>query len=156
MVQKGRTKRWSGHTAWGLTDRIGNVSLREGISQGGAKVLSNMWMCVIVVLGGFLVRKIGPELTCVTNLPLFAWGRCPWANTCANLLLFCMWDTTTAWLDKRCVGLCLGTEPQVAEEEHTNLTTTPPGWPLQFGFYDNKQQQSIQASSSKTGFLQGF
>ena len=34
-----------------------------------------------------LVRKIGPELTSVASLPLF-----------------CMWDTTTAWLDEWCVG----------------------------------------------------
>ena len=32
----------------------------------------------------FLVRKIGPELTSVANLPLF-----------------CMGDATTAWLDER-------------------------------------------------------
>uniref|UniRef100_A0A8C4MNW3 Monoamine oxidase B n=1 Tax=Equus asinus asinus TaxID=83772 RepID=A0A8C4MNW3_EQUAS len=33
------------------------------------------------------------------------------SNVCANLPLFCMWDATTAWLDKQCVGLCLGSEP---------------------------------------------
>ena len=42
----------------------------------------------------FFVRKIGPELTSVTNLPLF-----------------CMWDATTAWFDERCGGLHQGSEP---------------------------------------------
>ena len=35
----------------------------------------------------------------------------PWANICANLPLFCMWDTTTAWLDKQYIGPCLGPKP---------------------------------------------
>ena len=43
---------------------------------------------------------------------LFCFGEedCPWANICANFPLFCMWGTTTAWLDEQCVGLCLGSE----------------------------------------------
>ena len=35
----------------------------------------------------------------------------PWANICANLPLFCTWDTVTAWLDERCVSPCPGSEP---------------------------------------------
>ena len=27
----------------------------------------------------------------------------PWANVCANLPLFCLWDAATAWLDERCI-----------------------------------------------------
>src|SRR3712207_7017233 len=30
---------------------------------------------------------------------------CCCVNICANLPLFCIWDTTTAWLDEQCVGL---------------------------------------------------
>ena len=63
----------------------------------------------------FLVKKIGPELTSVANLPLF-----------------CMWDATTAWLDEQCVGVCLGTES--TEAEHVNLTTMPLGQPPHAAF----------------------
>ena len=35
----------------------------------------------------------------------------PWANIHTHLPLPYMWDATTAWLDKWCVGLCLGSEP---------------------------------------------
>ena len=42
----------------------------------------------------FLVRKTGPELTLVANLPLF-----------------CMWDTATAWLDEQHVAPCPGSKP---------------------------------------------
>ena len=60
----------------------------------------------------FLVRKIGLELTPVANLPHFAWGRFPWANICANFSLFCVWNTSTAWLNERCVGLYPDPNPQ--------------------------------------------
>ena len=36
----------------------------------------------------------------------------PGANICANLPLFCMWITATAWLDERSVGLCPGSKPR--------------------------------------------
>ena len=48
------------------------------------------------------VRKIGPELTFVANLPLYAWEDYPWANIRANLPLFYMWDAATAWLERQC------------------------------------------------------
>ena len=35
----------------------------------------------------------------------------PRANIFANLPLFCMWDTNTAWLDKWCIGLHPVSEP---------------------------------------------
>ena len=35
---------------------------------------------------------------------------CPWANICANLPLFRIWEAATAWLDERCVGLRQGSE----------------------------------------------
>ena len=31
--------------------------------------------------------------------------------TSASLPLFCIWDSTTAWFDERCVGLHLGSDP---------------------------------------------
>ena len=42
----------------------------------------------------FGVRKIGPELTSVANLPPL-----------------CTWDATTAWLDEQCIGLRPGPKP---------------------------------------------
>ena len=58
-----------------------------------------------------LVRKSSPELTSVTHPSLFAEEDWPWANICAHLPLFCMWDATTAWFDKQCVGPCPGSKP---------------------------------------------
>ena len=43
-----------------------------------------------------------------------------------------MWDTASAWLDEWCVGLCPGSPsaPWAAKAELMNLTTAPPGYPL--------------------------
>ena len=51
----------------------------------------------------------------------------PWANICANLPLFCMWDTATAWLDDD-GSKSVNPRPPT---EHANLTTMPQGWPRQ-------------------------
>ena len=59
----------------------------------------------------FVVRKIGPELTSVANLPLFVEEDWLSANICVHLLLPCMWDATTAQLDEWYVGPCPGSEP---------------------------------------------
>ena len=74
----------------------------------GSSVINKENFCVCV-------RKIGPELTSVASLPLF----------------FCMWDATTAWLDERCVGPRLGSEPVNPRplKECADLTTVPLGWP---------------------------
>ena len=47
------------------------------------------------------------------TLVLFFFGEedRPWANICANLLLFYIRDATTAWLDERYVGWCPGPKP---------------------------------------------
>ena len=48
-----------------------------------------------------------------------------------------MWDATTAWLDERCVGLYLGSEPAnpgATKAGHINLTTLPLGQPPFFPF----------------------
>ena len=43
---------------------------------------------------------------------LFLPGKdCHWVNICANLPLFCIWDTSTAWLDEWSVGPCSGSKP---------------------------------------------
>ena len=77
-------------------------------------------------------KKIGPELTSVPIFFFLLEEDCHWDNIYANPPLFCMWDTTTAWLDEWYVGLCLGSEPanpQAAKAELMNLTTTPLGRP---------------------------
>ena len=61
---------------------------------------------------------------------------CCWANICASLPLFCMWDAATAWLDEVCrstpgIWTC---ECGAIEAECVNLTTTPPAGP-RFFFY---------------------
>ena len=56
------------------------------------------------------VRKISPELTSVANPPLLAEEDWAWANIVPVFLYF-TWDAATAWLDKRCVGARLGSEP---------------------------------------------
>ena len=57
---------------------------------------------------------------------------CPWANICANLPLFCMWDAATAWLDEQYVDPHPGCElvnPKLPKQS-TNSTTLPLAWPL--------------------------
>ena len=64
-------------------------------------------------------------------ISLFSFGGedLPWANICASLPLFYMWDAATAWLDERCVGPHLRSEPWVAKVEHKTLTSMPPPCP---------------------------
>ena len=76
-----------------------------------------------------LLRELHPELTSVTNIPLFAGEDCSWANTRAHLPLFCMWVATTAWLPMSGIGPRPGTEPGPLKQSVLNLTTRPPGWP---------------------------
>ena len=47
----------------------------------------------------YFLRKISPELTSTANLPLFAEEDWAWANICAHLAIFYMWDTchSMAW-----------------------------------------------------------
>ena len=89
----------------------------------------------------FLVRKIGPELT---SMPIFHFllkEGCHWANICAHLPLFYMWDPchsmawwAVCWSMPR-IRTC---KPWAAKAEHTNLITTPTGLALLF-FLKNKK-----------------
>ena len=69
------------------------VSTKNNLKRGHAKqtVMNQVFLHICFV--SVYVRKIGPELTSVANLPLF-----------------CMWCAATAWLDEWCVGLSLGSE----------------------------------------------
>ena len=73
----------------------------------------------------FLLRKIRPELTSI-----------------ANLSLFCMWFTTTAWLLASDVGPYLGIEPGLPKWSVPNLTTRPWGW-LPEDFLEKKQLYKV-------------
>ena len=62
----------------------------------------------------------------------------PWANICANLPLFCLWVTSTAWLTSG-VDLTRDLNPQTraTKVEHTELKTTmPQGWLKDIYFKD--------------------
>ena len=50
----------------------------------------------------FFVRKIGPELTTVANLPLFCLRKIDAEPISVLILLYFMWDAATVWLDERC------------------------------------------------------
>ena len=54
-------------------------------------------------------------------LSLFFFCEEDWANICANLPLFCMWDASTAWLTNG-IGPCLGSKP---------VNLGPPKWSMQ-------------------------
>ena len=71
------------------------------------------------------MRNIDPELMPVANLPLFAEEDCHWANICANLPPFCIWDTTTAWLDEWRVSPQPGSEPVNPGPLKQSLWTQP-------------------------------
>ena len=60
------------------------------------------------------VRKIGPDLTSVANLPPFSSPPSP--STQLYILVVGhssspIWDPGTAWLDEWCIGLCPGSQP---------------------------------------------
>ena len=63
----------------------------------------------------------------------------PWANICASLPLFCMWDihSMASWAVRRSAPGLWTCKPQAAETEHANLTTIPPGW-AHIGFLKSK------------------
>ena len=76
-----------------------------------------------------LLWKTLLELTSVANLPLCAEKDSPWANTCANLPLFCVCISTTAWPPTSGIGLCPGTKPRPPKQSTLNSTTRPWGQP---------------------------
>ena len=80
----------------------------------------------------FFVRKLSPELRSDVNPPPFAKEDWPWANICAHFPLLFIWDSATAWPDKRCVTVHPGSEPVnplAAKVEHAHLATEPRGRP---------------------------
>ena len=86
------------------------ISGCQGQGYGEWGVTANGYGVSFFSLFFFLVRKFGPELTRVPIFLFFLEKDCCWANICASLPLFCMWDAATEWLDEWCVGLCPGSE----------------------------------------------
>ena len=78
---------------------------------------------------------------------------CPWANTCANLPLFCMWVATTAWPPMSGVGLCPGTKPRTLKWSVPNLTTRPRGLALKASSL-NKPALRLKGQSSGHNSMQ--
>ena len=74
-----------------------------------------MYLCqvciYIYIFVCLFVRKIGPELKSVVNLPLLLEDDCPCTNVCASFPLFYTWDASTVWFDEWCVGPHSGSEP---------------------------------------------
>ena len=102
------------------------------------------------------MRKIGHELTSFANLPLFFLleENWPWANICAHLPLFCMWNAATAWLDEWCVDLCPGSEPANLGPLQQSMQITTPlvirisEWGLFKTIYDLPQMDILFSSFS--------
>ena len=87
----------------------------------------------------FFFRKISPELISATSPPLFAEGDWPWANICASLPLFYMWDAChnmACYAVRRSAPRIQTSKPRAAEAERANLTAAPLGWPLFFFLRD--------------------
>ena len=58
----------------------------------------------------------------------FAEDDSPWANIHANLSLFCIWVTTTAWKLTSGIVPCLWSEPRPQKWNALNWTTRAQGW----------------------------
>ena len=70
-------------------------------------------------------------------MPIFLFSleeEWPWANICASLPLFYLWDAATAWLDEYCRSTpgILTCEPGLLKLSAPNLTTMPPDLPQDF------------------------
>ena len=101
--------------------------------------LQSLFFCFKVC---FLVRRNGPELTSVANLPpFFPAPQSP--STWLYILVVghsnsSMWDTATAWLDEQCIGPCPGSEqanPGPLKQSTRTSNTQPQGQPPEFIFF---------------------
>ena len=59
----------------------------------------------------FLFSTIIGRIEITVLFCFFGCPACPWANICASLPPFLMWDATPAWLHEQCVGPHLGSQP---------------------------------------------
>ena len=77
----------------------------------------------------FFVSKFSPELTSMPILFYLLRNSGP-DLTSFPIFLHFMWDATTTWLDKLCVGVCPVSERGPPATEGAHLTTMPWGWTL--------------------------
>ena len=87
------------------------------------------------VLGFYLVRKIGSELT--SNLPLFAWGRLSMSShLCQSFYIFYVGccHSMAWWAVCRSMPRIQTCEPRAAEVDCKNLNTAPQGRTLESHF----------------------
>ena len=90
-------------------------------------------------LGAFLYCFLYMEWNFILFIFIF-WGRLPWANICAKLLIFYMWDAchSMAWkMVHRSESRVLTGKPLAAKAEHANLTAMPLGRPCSLFFLVN-------------------
>ena len=84
----------------------------------------------LLILSGFYnfanLRAVKTQL----NIVLFCEEDWPWANICALIFLYCMWDAPQRGLTSgaRSTPKIHTYEAWAAEVKHADLTTTPLGW----------------------------
>ena len=112
---------WWHALVWASFHSLIRVFGRIQVLQFWEILFDNLRLIFFVLILEFLVVKVF----------YFWWGRWPWADICANLPLFCMWDADTAWLDEWCrsAAAIQTHKSQVAIAECVDLTTMPPGRP---------------------------
>ena len=87
----------------------------------------------------------GSDMSLRRQILFFAEEDLPWPNICANLPLFCMWDTATAWLPRSGVGLHMGTKLGPRKQSTLNFTSGP------WGPVRNWETFSVQLSGRRFG-----
>ena len=82
------------------------------------------------------VRKIGPDLTSIANLPLFAWGRLSLSShLCQSSFILCGMPLQCSLPSGARSATSRRTcKTRAAKAEGTNLTTTPLGQPQALAF----------------------
>ena len=118
-----------------------NQSIRKDDNkQTGKKKDWNLCVCVC--------QEDQPWANICANSPLFAEEDWLWAKIyCHSSSFFpespnrelyvifahpsscCMWDAASAWPEKRCIRVHLGSEPGPSVMDRTHLTTKPRCWP---------------------------
>ena len=86
----------------------------------------------------FLIKKIGPELTPVAKLPIFALGKVALEIISVPIFLYFVCGMLSQLGFMSSLGPWLESEPvnpRPLKQSTLNLTTVPLGWPLQFLFF---------------------
>ena len=92
---------------------------------------------LVMVFYLFFWKKFSPELSYVANPPLFAKEDWPWANICAHLLLFYIWDAgrnMAWWVVCRSVPRIQTSETHWSRVQELNCYTARPAPVMLFVF----------------------